>query len=144
MPTAARRDPYGGFRFRLEIDSLIVAGFSDVTGLSVETEVEERAEGGVNDQVHTLVKGTKSPRLVLRRGLTDSDQLWRWHQSVADGRIQRHDGRVLLLDLAGNEQWRWTFEGAYPVKWTGPDLKADASAVAFESVDLVYRRLQKG
>ena len=144
MATAERRDPYGAFRFRLEIDALIVAGFSDISGLAVETEVEERAEGGVNDQVHSFAKGTKSPRLVLKRGITDSTDLWSWHQDVVGGRIKRRDGRIFLFDLAGAEKWRWTFEGAYPVKWTGPDLKGDGSAVAFETVELVHRGLKKG
>jgi phage tail-like protein len=144
MATGDRRDPYGSFRFRLEIDSVIVAGFSEVSGLGVETEVEERGEGGVNDHVHSFAKGTRSPRLILKRGLTDSDALWRWHQEVVAGRIQRQSGRVLLFDSTGNEKWRWNFDGAYPVKWTGPDLRADENAVAFESVELVHRGLGKG
>ncbi len=144
MATGDRRDPYGAFRFHLEIDSVIVAGFSEVSGLTVETEVEERSEGGVNDQVHTFAKGTKHPRLVLKHGLTDSDALWSWHQEVVAGRIARQSGRILLFDSAGEEKWRWTFEGAFPVKWTGPDLRADSNAVAFETVELVHRGLQKG
>ena len=144
MATGDRRDPYGAFRFHLEIDSVIVAGFSEVSGLTVETEVEERSEGGVNDQVHTFAKGTKHPRLVLKHGLTDSDALWSWHQEVVAGRIARQSGRILLFDSAGEEKWRWTFEGAFPVKWTGPDLRADSNAVTFETVELVHRGLQKG
>lgn len=144
MATGERRDPYGAFRFHLEIDAVLVAGFAEVSGLSVETEVEERPEGGVNEQVHTFVKGTKSPRLVLKHGLTDSDALWTWHQEVVAGRIQRRDGRILLFDYAGEERWRWTFEGAYPVKWTGPDFKADTGTLAFESIELAHRGFRKG
>jgi phage tail-like protein len=144
MATGDRVDPYGAFRFHLEIDSVIVAGFLEVSGLNVETEVEERSEGGLNDQVHTLVKGSKSPRLILKRGLTHSEALWNWHQEVVAGRIKRRSGRVLLFDTTGAEKWRWTFEGAYPVKWTGPDLKADSGAVAFEAVELVHRGIHKG
>ncbi len=144
MPTGQRQDPYGAFRFHLEIDSVIVAGFSEVSGLNVETEVEERGEGGVNDHIHSFAKGTRSPRLVLKRGLTDSDALWRWHQDVVAGRVRRQSGRVLLFDSEGNEVWRWTFDGAYPAKWVGPDLRADANAMAFEAVELVHLGLSKG
>lgn len=143
MATGDRRDPYGVFRFHLEIDSVIVAGFSEVSGLTLETEVEERPEGGVNDHVHAFAKGTKSPRLILKHGITDSDALWRWHQEVVAGRIERQDGRILLLDYKGVEKWHWAFEKAYPVKWIGPDLKADSSAVAFETVELVHRGIKK-
>jgi phage tail-like protein len=144
MATGDRRDPYGAFRFHLEIDAVLVAGFSEVSGISVETEVEERPEGGVNDYVHTFVKGSKHPRLMLKHGLTDSDTLWRWHQDVVAGRIQRRAGRILVFDSAGAEQWRWTFEGAYPIKWTGPELKADSSTLAFETVELVHQGIKKG
>jgi phage tail-like protein len=144
MAPASRRDPYGAFRFLIEFDSMIVGGCSEVSGVSVETEVEEQREGGVNDRVHYVVKGSKSPRLVLKRGLTDADALWRWHHEVVAGRIRRHDGRILLLDVAGNEVWRWNIEGAYPVKWSGPDLRADSQAVAFESLELVHQGITKG
>jgi len=144
VATAARRDPYLAFNFLLEIDGLVVAGFADVSGVTVETEVEERTEGGVNDHTHTFVKGTRHPRLVLKRGLTDSDDLWRWHQEVVAGRIARRTGHILLLDAVGAERWRWTFEAGYPVKWTGPDLKAEQSGLAFETLELVHRGLTKG
>jgi phage tail-like protein len=144
MPTGDRRDPYGAFRFHLEIDSIIVAGFSDVSGLSVETDIEEKPEGGVNDYVQTFVKGTKNPRLVLKHGITDSDALWTWHQDLVAGRIRRLSGRILLFDSTGAERWRWTFDDAYPVKWIGPDLKAGTGAVAVETIELVHRGLKKG
>lgn len=144
MTTGKRTDPYGAFHFHLEIDAVIVAGFSEVSGLAVETEVEERYEGGVNDHVHTFAKASKHPRLLLKRGVGDSDALWRWHQEVVNGRIQRHSGRILLFDNAGVEKWRWTFEGAYPVKWAGPDFRGEGNAVAFEQVELVHRGLKKG
>ena len=34
---------------------------------------------------------------------------------------------------------RWVVAGAYPAKWTGPELDAAASAVAAESVAFVHR-----
>lgn len=144
MATGVRNDPYGVFHFHVEIDALVVAGCTEVSGLSVETEVEERVEGGLNEHVHTFVKPSKHPRLTLKRGVTDSDVLWRWHQEVVNGRIKRRSGRILLLNNAGEEKWRWTFEEAYPVKWSGPDLRAEGNAVAFEQIELVHRGLRKG
>lgn len=41
-----RKDPYRGFRFRVEIEGIIAGGFSEVSGLQVETQVEEHREGG--------------------------------------------------------------------------------------------------
>ena len=48
MPTGERADPYRGFRFRMEIDGIAVAHFSEVSGIQAETETEPYEEGGVN------------------------------------------------------------------------------------------------
>ena len=53
MTLAQRVDPYMGFRFLVEIQGLIVAGFTEVTGLQAETEFEEIKEGGVNDHINS-------------------------------------------------------------------------------------------
>jgi phage tail-like protein len=143
MTTGAREDPYLSLRFQVEVDSLIVGGFSEATGLQVEVETEDYREGGVNDYVHKLPKGARYPNLILKRGVTDSDVLWKWHQDVVDGKIEKKSGRIMLLDQEGNVKWRWAFEDAYPIKWTGPDFKADTGAVAVEAVELVHRGIRK-
>lgn len=141
--SSTEKYPYLSFRFLVEIQGLIVGGFSEVTGLQAETEVETVEEGGVNDYVHRFPKKTKYPNLVLKRGITDSDALWKWHQEVVSGRISRKSGFIILVDSEGNEKWRWHFVQAYPVKWTGPDLKADSSTVAVESLELVHDGITK-
>ncbi len=144
MTTATRVDPYAGFRFLVEISGLVVGGFSEVSGLQAETETEEYREGGLNTYVYKLPKLTKYPNLVLKRGVTDSDVLWKWHQDVVAGKIERKGGSVILLDYAGNEKWRWNFTQAYPVKWAGPELKTDSNAVAVETLELAHHGLTKG
>lgn len=143
MPTGKKPYPYAGFRFRLEIDGIIVAQVSDVTGMQIETETESYEEGGVNDFVHQLPKRTKYQHITLKRGITDLDEMWRWHQDVVKGSFKRKNGAIILMDSAGDDKWRWNFIQAYPVKWTGPDFKADGSAVAFETIELVHNGIAK-
>ena len=138
MANGQQTDPLFAFRFKVEIDSLIEAGFSECAGLQVETEVEEIQEGGVNELVHRLPKGSKYTNLTLKHGIPTSDVLWQWHKDVVQGKVKRKMVNVLLLDNQGQEQWRWTFKNAYPVKWIGPDLKADNSAIALETLELVH------
>ena len=138
MTVGKRNDPYPGSGFHVEIDGLIVAGFSEVSGLQMETDVEEYREGGVNDHIRKFPKESKQTNLVLKRGITDSDVLWQWHRDVVDGNCRRKSGRIILYDSEGNEKWYWTFENAFPVKWAGPDLKADNSGVAIETLELVH------
>jgi len=93
--------------------------------------------------VHKLPKITKYPNITLKRGITDSDVLWKWHQEVISGLFMRMSGFIILLDSKGEEKWRWHFVDAYPVKWTGPDLKADSSTVAVETLELAHNGIMK-
>ena len=138
-----RDDPYLSFRFLVEVQGLLVGGFSEVSGLQAETETEEIQEGGVNDHVHKLPKLTRHQNVILKRGMTDSETLWRWHNDVVNGKIERKNVFIILMDSVGNEVWQWYFERAYPVKWTGPDLRADSSTVAVETLELVHDGIKK-
>lgn len=143
MTGQRRNDPYLNFRFHIEITGLIVAGFSDVTGLQVDIEIEDHQEGGVNDFVHKLPKIAKYPNLVLKRGITDSDVLWKWHQDAVNGNIKRRDGRIILYDYNGNEKWRWEFKDAFPTRWSGPEFKGQNGVVAIETLELVHHGLSR-
>ncbi len=144
MGTAEKSYPFMTFRFRIEIGNITCAQMSEVTGLQAETEFETIEEGGVNDFVYKLPKRTKYPNLTLKRGITDADQMWEWYQDVVNGKFERKNGSIILMDSAGNDVWRWEFKDAYPVKWTGPELRADSNTIAFETVELAHNGLWKG
>lgn len=147
--TAIRNDPLPGYRFRVELDLLrvavaglqVVARCSECSGLEVETKTVDYQEGGLNEYIHRFRGQTSSPPLVLKRGLSLSDDLWRWHQHTVNGRVNRKSGAIYLLDAAGYEQLRWDFVDAYPVKWGGSAFNAATAGLAFESVELVHRGL---
>jgi len=140
-------DPYASFRFTAQIgeNDKNVIGFSEVTGLTFESDVETFREGGVNDHEWQLTGPTKFPsRITLKRGLANANVLWRWYQKVMSGLIERKNVTITLLDHAGYEKWRWVFIEACPVKWSGPELRAGTAEVAFESIELVHKGLQPG
>jgi len=139
-----RTDPYLSFNFLVEIENIVVGGFSEVTGLEVETEIKEYREGGLNEYMHRLAGPTRYPsNLILKRGLTDAHTLLGWFQEVAQGTIRRKNGSIVLLDMSGEERWRWNFIDAYPVKWSGPNLRASASEVAVETLELAHNGISK-
>jgi phage tail-like protein len=140
MAVGERKDPYLGFRFRVEIDGLIVGGFSEASGLQAEIETEDYHEGGVNGFAHKLPKPKKHPNVILKRGLTDSDALWNWLHSVGEKgkEIKRRTIRIVLLDSEDQEKMSWHCVDAYPVKWSGSDFKSDANGVAVESLEVVH------
>ncbi len=143
MLIGERKDPYLSYHFLLEIDGVVNGGFSEVSGLQVEVETEDYLEGGINEFVHKLSKGVKHSNIILKRGITDSDILWKWHQDIVNGKIKRKTIRIIILDNEGQEKLHWEFKEAYPVKWMGPEFKADSSNVAVETIELVHKGIQK-
>jgi phage tail-like protein len=145
-----RRDPYVAYRFLVELGADIAASFSECTGLAAETELEEYQEGGLNDVRHRLPKTTKWSNLTLRRGVTDSTALYDWYRARAQGDFTSDQGKrrsiaVILWDeRRENQVRRWDFEQAYPVKWTGPELKGDANAVAIETLEFAHSGPSRG
>jgi phage tail-like protein len=139
-PRDIGNDPFASFRFQAEIDNLVVSGFSEVSGLVIETEVESFREGGVNTRDWQLAGPAKFPtKLTLKRGLADANALWTWYRDIMAGRIKRKQVTIILMDYAGNEKWRWVFQKACPVKWSGPELRSKSTEIAFESIELIHK-----
>jgi phage tail-like protein len=137
--------PYTG-RFVLTVEGMTIGSFTEVSGLSVQIDTEELAEGGQNHYTHKLPGRMKWPNLVLKRGITDSDNLFEWFAScsgeglaAADNKVQRRYGTVSLVDVAGKKVRSWTFVGAFPVKWTGPRLAASSRDLAVEELEVCHR-----
>jgi phage tail-like protein len=141
--TGVRVDPYFSFNFFVEIQGILSGGFTEVSGLQAETETQEYAEGGLNDYVHRFAGRTRWPPLVLKHGLTPIDALWRWHQKVVRGSVIRLNGTIYLLNEMRFPVLWWNFKNAFPAKWTGPDLRAGSSDIAFESIELVHQGLSR-
>jgi phage tail-like protein len=143
-PQGRRADPLGAFTFWLEIESLTVGGFSELSGLQSEIETTPFREGGLNTHTHQLPGPARYPQnLVLKRGLTTDDTLWTWYESAASGKITRHNATIYLLKLTNEPALAWNVLDAYPVRWSGPDFRADSSALAFETIELVHRGIIK-
>lgn len=139
MPaTGDRVDPFMSFRFVVRIDRDTLGGFSEVSGLQAEVEVQELPEGGVNTFVHKLPGRARHGNLTLRRGLV-TRALWDWFDMTARGVIVRKIVAVELLDPTGGQTVRrWVFDSVFPARWSGPELKADQGAVAIEAVELAH------
>jgi len=146
-PSAIRKpdeDPFVSFRFAVKIGDHPherACGFSEASGLVVETEVQTLREGGVNTHEIQLAGPSKFPsRLVLKRGLAEA-ALWSWYRDVMRGKVERKTVTVILQNYSGEEKWSWVFSKACPVKWSGPDFRAGTAEVAFESIELIHRGL---
>lgn len=138
-----RLDPYAAYNFLIEIEGIITGGFSEVTGLDIETEVEYIKEGGANDIEYKLPKGTKYSNITLKRGITDFDLIWRWYDDVISGKIKRKDGLIFLCNQTGSPLVTWGFVDAYPIKLDGPSLNATTNTIATETLTLAHHGLKR-
>jgi phage tail-like protein len=136
-------DPYKNFRFLVEIDGIVQAGFSDVSGFGSTVEVIEYREGGDAANVRKLPGKVSYPDLTLKWGITDSRELYDWHRAAVNGTIQRKNGSIILLDDAAQEKVRWNFFGAWPSKWDGPDFTAKGTDVAIDTLTVSCERVER-
>jgi phage tail-like protein len=139
----ARIDPYKNFRFLLEIDGIVQAGFSDCSGFGSNVEVIEYRQGGDPNTVRKLAGKVSYPDLTLKWGLTDSHELYDWHLQAVNGQIERKNGSIIQQDDIGVEKVRWNFFGAWPSKYDAPDYSAKGNDVAIETLIVSCERLER-
>jgi phage tail-like protein len=142
MPTT-RVDPYRGYNFLVEIDGITQAGFQECGGLDTSTDPVDYREGTDAPHVRKLTGLNKYSPITLKRGITDADELFKWRQTVVDGKTERKNGSIVLLDEAGTEKLRWNFSQAWPSKWTGPAFNSTGSSVAIETLELTHEEVKK-
>ena len=138
---AERIDPYTNFRFLVEIEGVTQAGFAECDGLTSEVEVIEYREGGDVSSVRKIPGLTKYSNITLKRGLTNSRDLYDWHLSAVRGSVERKNGSIIVLDDGGQEAVRWNFSNGWPSKYEGPSLCAKGNNVAIETLTITIESL---
>jgi phage tail-like protein len=133
-----RNDPFSSLNFRLEIEGLTAAAFSEVTGLSSEVDVIEYRSGSDPSSARKLPGVRKFSNIVLKRGITKDRELWDWYKTVLDGNVHRKAGSIVLLDDSGQEVLRWNFHQGWPRKYEAPALCAKGSEVAIETLEITH------
>jgi phage tail-like protein len=138
-------DPLRNFRFRLEIDGIQAAGFSEVETLATTTDVIEYREG--TDPTHTrkLPGLTKYGNITLKRGMTTSLELYQWHQQIVSGPLTGNRKLVVIVvqDESGADQGRFVVREAWPVKYAVSDLNAKSNEVLIELLELANEGIER-
>jgi phage tail-like protein len=124
------------FRFAVDVDGERQAAFTECTLPNLEWETEDVKEGGLNTFIHTLPGRRKPARVTLKNGVGKT-KLLQWYVDVMGEKFERKPVTIILLDASQNAVLTWDIRDAYPVKWSGPQLKADSNAVAILSLDLI-------
>jgi phage tail-like protein len=145
MAVGQRKDPYRNFRFLLEIDSIVQAGFSECTIPDTTSDVVDYREGNEQPSARKLPGLTKWGNITLKWGATDSLDLYNWRKLVEQGKMKdaRRKVTVILQDEEGNNAARWEFVDAWPSKYDAPDLTAKGNDVAVETLEIVHEGMSR-
>ena len=130
-------DPHAYFRFIVEVSGITQGVFTDCTLPNIEWETQEIKEGGLNTYTHQLPGRRKGTKITLKKGLV-RDELLEWYSDMMSERFEgvRKTVDITLFDSEHGPVIKWSCEKAYPVKWTGPDLKTQDSAIATQTLEL--------
>ncbi len=131
--------------FLFEVDGVDIGRFMEVSGLEVSVETEDISEGGQNSFVHKLPGRMTWPNITLKRGVTKADNLLKWLNessgesfSANSNKLTRKTAAITLLDRTGKRLRSWDFDGAFPVKWTGPSFAASSTDDASETLEITH------
>ena len=141
----SRNDPVGNFRFLVEIEGLDVAGFREVLFPESRVEVIEYREGGDRSSQSRLLPGrAQLGRVVLKRGVQTSNELWEWWKQTLDGVVERRTGSIIVLNENREEIKRWNFFEGWPVAYDISDFDAQGNEVLIETLEIAHEGLELG
>ena len=134
--------PMVKFHFQVEWGGTKI-GFTEVSGLDVETEVVEYRHGASPEYSKIKMPGMqKYTNITLKRGTFTSDnEYFNWWNTVKLNTIERRDITISLLNEEHEPVVTWKVKNAWPSKVQPTDLKADGNEVAIESMELVHEGL---
>lgn len=167
-------NPFHAFRFHVafrehSLDSsrssstttpLCSGSFSECSGLEATMTPKVINEGGRNYGQAQRAGRVTFGTLVLRRGLTANDDLWRWFElvnrlgasayrlaatlSVYGPEVAAQSSRPERALTAENGQhvvWQWELRHCLPIKFKAPDLSSTSSQIAIEELHLAHEGL---
>ena len=140
-----REDPFRNFKFRVEIDGIAAAHFSEVAIGETTTEAIDYREGTEPNHVRKLPGLTKFGNITLKWGVTDSTELYEWHKKVVGGDIQnqRKAVKIIVIDEAGVDKASFLVSEAWPTKYDPSDLNGKGNEVFIELLELVNEGIER-
>lgn len=142
-----RTDPYKNFRFRVEISGIRIAAFSEATVPDSTSDVIDYREGTDGPSFKKLSGAIKYGNLTLKKGITDSMDLYKWRKDVeqrgASAKTVRKDVSLILVDEEGKDKCRWDLQNAWPSKYDPSDFNAKGNEVLIETYELAHEGITR-
>jgi phage tail-like protein len=142
--------PFTAFNFAVEIDvpgvsnQICRAAFAECDGLEMTMEVKTIREGGNNGRQIRLTGPLAFGQLALKRGMTDSFDLWDWFSAMLQpGNAKLRAKAEVVVFAADGEtvRARFVLDRCLPVKLKAPPLNGKDGIVAIEELQVAYETL---
>jgi len=139
-----KNDPNRSYNFKLEIDGVVEAQFTECSGLSPKIETIAYREAGKHQLVHHIPGPVEYSAVTLKYGVSQSRKMWDWMMKASEGNVERRNVSISLLDSTGDaEVMRWNLLGTWPSEWKGATLNPGDKSVAIETLTLVFDKLER-
>lgn len=141
--------PKPSFYFSVDCGMGEETSFQEVSGITYTIETEPVCEGGDNIYPYHLLKSIKYENLKLIRGFMSKDsKLFQWCVSLLNYNnntvIEPKLITVKLLDETGAPVTTWTFDNAYPVKWSVSSFNSMKNEYAVETIEFKFKSMNMG
>jgi phage tail-like protein len=141
------QDPLVGFHYGIEVQDKVKGYFTECSGLGSEHEIIEHkvvTEKG-KELVFKVPGRLKWENVTLKRGITDSMDIWDWRKEVENGKVDdnRRDGSVTMYNQKGDPMARWEFKRGWPSKVSGPQVKADSNEFGIEELTITHEYIER-
>ncbi len=131
-------DPILGQSFYLDLQGAVTGYFTECSGLSSSNQVI--VHKSVDPKGATRIRKIPGPitygNITLSKGITNSLELWNWITAVAEGKQERKNGTIALVDPQGQTVAEWELIAAWPVRVSSPNLSAGSGQVGVEQIEL--------
>jgi phage tail-like protein len=143
----AGRDPLVGFHYGIEVQGVVNGYFTECSGIGSENDLIEHKvvdEKG-RESIQKIPGRLKWQDITLKRGITSNMAIWDWRDQIVEGTVDdaRKNGSIVMFDQAGDEVARWNFENAWPLKVSGPSMKADSNEFGIEELVITHEGLYR-
>ncbi|MDR6943332.1 phage tail protein [Mucilaginibacter pocheonensis] len=135
--------PFTGFHFLVVFEIFPQVPndfrFQDVTGLTVDVDLDTYKEGGENRFVHRLPGRNRYSDLVLKRGMTPVSGVTAWClDSIENFNYQPTNMLISLLNEDHLPVSSWYIANAIPIKYSISEFNAEQGQIVIESMTLRY------
>lgn len=139
-------DPYRGYNFSVNLGtSRGDCYFAQCSGLGVKVEAISYREGGAGHVTRQVPGRVEYSHVTLKYGVTDGQakELWNWLMTAAEGRVERENISIVMLNSDNSPGFQWDLLRAWPTEWNAAPLDALCQQVAIESLTLAFEELKR-